>query len=590
MSMTFRTRLTRILMMVGLACAAASAQSEPIRPLNTVNAWAQYTDRIIVRLKDERTPDKRQPMGAERARALSASAGTYLIPYRLTGGQAHVMRLTHAMPLAEVERITAKLAQDPNVLYAEPDRRKFPHLVPSDPRYNQQWNLFEAAGGINAQTAWDLTTGSPSVVVAIVDSGVIFQNPDIAGRTLPGYDMIGSDDGNTANRSGGDGGTQFFTANDGSGRDNDPSDPGDWINQNDKNGFFTDPSCTLSDSSWHGTSVASIFGAAANNGFGIAGVDWNAKILPVRVLGKCGGYTSDIMDGARWAAGIAVIGAGNVLVINPNPAQVINLSLGGPGTSCSSFEQTAINDILATGRVKAIVTSAGNESQDASQNSPGNCNGVINVAATDRNGSKASYSDFGTAITISAPGGFINRNDPADTGVNGLISTSNCGTTVPIFAAQNCPDPTDITRQGAPYIAFFASGTSFAAPQVAGAVSLMLSANPALTATDVRTILTSTARAFQVGSNCSTSFQCGAGILDVNAAARRAAAMPGGIGFTPAPPPSSGGGGGGGCTTGGGASDFALPLLMLAALLGLARRRRKCPVPQIVFINSSCGS
>ena len=572
MSIVFRALGVAAIIMSGIAYAAPSEAPVPIRPLKTVEQWAQYTDRIVIRLKDEPVPEKRQPLSADRVRALSASAGTYLIPHRLAGGQTHVMRLTHAMPLAEVERITAKLATDPNILFAEPDRRKYPHATPSDPRYNLQWNLFEAAGGINAPTAWDVTTGSASVVVAVLDTGILFNNPDISGRTIPGYDFIGSDDGNIASRAGGDFGTQFFTANDRNGREADPSDPGDWIDPNDKNTFFTLPACTISDSSWHGTFVASVFGAAANNGFGIAGVDWNARILPVRVLGKCGGYDSDILDGARWAAGITVVGAGNQLVTNPNPAQVINLSLGGPASGCPPMEQNAINEVLATGRVKAIVTSAGNESQDAALNSPGNCAGVINVAATDRNGGKADYSDFGPAITLSAPGGFINKNDPSDTGVNGLIDTANCGTTGPITVAQNCPVVLDRTRTGSPYIAFFVTGTSFSAPQVAGAVSLMLSVNPTLNSTQIRSVLTSTARAFPFGSNCTTTFGCGAGILDLSSAVRTAAAMPGG---TSAPPPAAGGGGGGGCTTSNGAADWTLLLLMLTAFTGLYRRKQK---------------
>jgi serine protease len=415
-------------------------------------------------------------------------------------------------------------------------------------------------------------------VVAIIDTGIIKSNPDMVGRFLPGYDFIGSDDGSPNNITRDpDTGSQFSTANDGSGRDTDSSDPGDWIDQTDKNGFFTDPSCTIADSSWHGTFVSSIYGAAANNNFGIAGVDWNARILPVRVLGKCGGYTSDIMDGARWAAGIQVMGAGNQLISSPNPAQVINLSLGGPG-ACSNFEQTAINDILAAGGVKAIVTSAGNgdasgAGEDAGNNSPGNCNGVINVAATDRAGSLTGYSDFGATIAISAPGGFIAQ---GSNGQDGLISTANCGITNPITTVGGCPTSTDNQLTGAPYIAFFVTGTSFAAPQVSGAISLMLSVNPTLSAAQVTSLLKSTARAFPAASNCSSTLlnKCGAGILNVNAAVRSAAAMPGGS--NPSPPASGGrGGGGGGCTLGDGPADWLLPLLVLVSLLGLTRGRQK---------------
>lgn len=548
-----------------IAWSMAPAHAEPIRPLKTVNAWAQYTDRIIVRLKDEPATEKRQAMGAHRARALSTAAGTILIPHRPTGGQAQVMRLTHAMPLAEVERIAAKLAQDPSVLYAEPDRRKFPHATASDPRFAQQWYLFEQTGGINATFAWDVTTGASSVVVAFVDSGVVPSNPDLQGpRLLPGYDFISSDSSTQCV-----GATcPFATANDGDGRDSDPSDPGDWIDSNDLNNpLFTNQGCTkVEDSDWHGTEVANVFGAIPNS-FGTVGVDWNALILPVRALGKCGGYDSDILDAARYAAGISVPGANGQMVTNPYPAKVINLSLGSHVSAGTCPEQNAIDEILGAGTVKAIITSAGNDMEDAKFNSPGNCRGVINVGATDRSGNLATYSDSGLAITLMAPGGVIGVT--ANDTPNGIIVTSDCGTTGPVTSAANCPAKYQPTTT--PYLAFSSIGTSFAAPQVSGAVSLMLSVNPTLTRTQITGILQSTARAFPAGSTCTTSL-CGAGILDVNAAVRTAAAMPGG---SSAGGGGSGGGGGGGCALGDGSIDWALPLLMFASILGLARRRQK---------------
>lgn len=570
--------------LLALTCAAFGASVEAMRPMTlpmTRKGHSEFTDRIIIRMKNDSLADKRQAMAVSRARTLSAHAGTLLIPVRPAGDQAQVVRLTHAMPLAEVEKIADKLAQEPSVMYAEPDRRKYPQRVPSDQNFSRQWYLFEPVGGINAPGAWDVTTGSPSIVVAVIDTGVILENPDLQGRLLPGYDFIGSDDGSSMDRSAGDFGTVFATANDRDGRDPDASDPGDWVDANDKAGFFNNtdhPDCRIDDSDWHGIHVTGIIAASANNNFGIAGVDWNANILPVRVLGKCGGYTSDIMDGARWAAGITVLGANNQPVTNPTPAQVLNLSLGGPSSGCSQFEQNAINEIIATGRVKAIVTSAGNEGEDASKNSPGNCNGVINVGATDRNGNRPGYSDFGAFITVSAPGGFIGPPSSIETGENGILSLFNCGTTGAIVVAANCPDPTDITRSGSPHILAFFSGTSAAAPQVSGTVSLMLSVNPTLSAADVRDILITGARAFPAGSNCTAS-QCGAGILNANAAVRLAAARPGGSAASP-PSTGGGGGGGGGCTMGSGPADAGLPLLMLMALLGLGFARRP---PQIKY-------
>src|SRR5205823_4685517 len=200
-------------------------------------------------------------------------------------------------------------------------------VVPNDTMYGQQWHYFEARGGINLPPAWDVTTGSASLTVAVVDSGVV-PHADLAGRLVPGYDFI----------------SDASMSNDGDGRDADARDPGDY-------------GCNGAASSWHGTHVAGTIGAASNNGAGVAGINWSSKILPVRVMGKCGGYTSDIVDGMRWAAGIAVIG----VPANANPARVINLSLGSDG-ACSSAFQSAVNDVIARGTV--VVAAAGNSNSD----------------------------------------------------------------------------------------------------------------------------------------------------------------------------------------------------------------------------------
>jgi serine protease len=224
--------------------------------------------------------------------------------------------------------------------------------------------------------------------------------------------------------------------------------------------------------------------------------------LPVRVIGKCKGFSSDIIDGMRWAAGLAVEGVPR----NPHPAQVLNLSLGAPvsGISfagsglCPQSYQEAIDEIITSGTV--IVTSAGNRSGDAALSAPGNCRGVITVAATIRGGSKASYSDSGRVVDISAPGGQrLTRDDPS-----GILSTLNTGTTVPEDDAFGY------------YI-----GTSQAAPHVSGVVSLMLSVDPELTPVQVREALIRSARPFPAGAGCD-NFICGAGIVDAEAAVRAA--------------------------------------------------------------------
>jgi serine protease len=279
---------------------------------------------------------------------------------------------------------------------------------------------------------------------------------------------------------------------DGNGRDSDAQDPGDW---------YTNSACgagpSQSNSSWHGTHVSGTIAAVTNNGNGVAGVAFNAKVLPVRGLGKCGGYTSDIADGIVWASGGSVPG----VPANTNVAKVINMSLGGGG-ACDTTTQNAINSARSRGTV--VVVAAGNESQNAANVSPASCSGVITVAAVARNGGRASYSNFGSLVAVAAPGG----------GTGGsVLSTLNSGARTP----------------GADSYAGY-QGTSMATPHVAGVVALMLSKNPSLTPDQVKTILQQTARPFP--ASCS---QCGSGIIDASAAVDAAG------GGTPPPPPPGGG-------------------------------------------------
>ena len=184
-----------------------------------------------------------------------------------------------------------------DVEYAEPDRILRHTAIPDDPQYPYQWHYFDT-WGINAPGAWDITTGSSNVVVAVINTGIT-NHADLIGRTLPGYDFI----------------KDTLVANDGNGRDSDPSDPGDWITASDASGYFI--GCDVSDSSWHGTHVAGTIGAATNSlGIGVARASTGCPKSCVRVLGKCGGYDSDIIDGMRWAAGLSV-----GVPANPNPAR-----------------------------------------------------------------------------------------------------------------------------------------------------------------------------------------------------------------------------------------------------------------------------
>lgn len=443
------------------AVPSAQAGGPTDRPTPQAAAAAP-TDRFIIKLRDPAAdPRARLPAIAGR----TGQAYTYL---RAMSGGAHVVQLAAGAPSAAVagqtvvdsNRLVAqRLMLDPEIAYAEPDRKMVPMLTPNDSLYPQQWSFFGASGGINLPAAWDITTGSPSIVVAVIDTG-IRPHADLAGRTVPGYDFIGD----------------TTVSNDGDGRDADPSDPGDY-------------GCGHN-SSWHGTHVAGTVGALSNNGTGVAGVNWASKILPARVLGACGGYTSDIVDAMRWSAGIGVPG----VPPNANPARVENLSLGGDG-ACSNTMQSAINDVVARGAV--VVVAAGNSNKDSVTTEPANCSGVISVAATSYYGDRASFSNYGPLVTISAPG-------------TGILSTLNTGTTTP----------------GADGYASY-SGTSMSTPHVAGVVSLMLSQNPALTPAQVKARLTQTARAFPTGTgaDCNTS-ACGAGIVDAAAALAPAPATP----------------------------------------------------------------
>jgi serine protease len=426
------------------------------------------TDQIIIQYKENLSADLAGPNQADEMERLSQVAGVELAYYRPMSGDAHVLRLPQALPESEVAALTAKLATLPEVAYAEPDAIMLPmDTIPNDLHYSEQWHYFAPGAdhyGINAPAAWDITKGSSAIVVAVIDTGIT-DHPDLAGRWIGGYDFI----------------SDAFVGNDGNGRDSDPHDTGDGTVQDECGvGFSARPS------SWHGTHVAGTIGAVTNNNSGVAGINWISPIMPVRVLGKCGGYTTDIADGMRWAAGLAVTG----VPANPNPAKVLNLSLGSTvPTPCSTTYQNAINDITTAG--SAIVISAGNSGGLSSDYSPGNCTGVITVAATDRYGSKASYSNSGSAVEISAPGGSGGTGSP-----NAVLSSLNSGT----------------LGLGAPSYQYY-NGTSMSAPHVSGVASLVLSLGQNLTPAQVLQILQQNVTPFPGGSSCNTGI-CGSGIVN----------------------------------------------------------------------------
>jgi serine protease len=425
------------------------------------------TDRLIVKYKDAVDNSKgavpERAMSAAR-QALQARAGQQLgatmRALRATATGANVLQLSRTMSLDEARALAAELmARDPDVEYAEPDRIMVPLFTPNDPMYTQQWHYYDAKGGLNLPAAWDKSTGA-GINVAVIDTGYR-PHADLSGQILPGYDFI----------------TSAAIAADGNGRDSDASDPGDSTNAGQCGGGLPAQDDA---SSWHGTHVAGTIAAKTNNGVGVAGVAYGAKVVPVRVLGKCGGYTSDIADAMIWASGGAVTGA----PANPNKARVLNLSLGGSG-ACDTTTQNAINSARSRGAV--VVVAAGNSNVNASNANPANCAGVITVAAVGRSGGKASYSNYGANVDVAAPGG--------DSGA-AILSTWNAGTSTP--ASDNYG---------------YMMGTSMATPHVAGVAALMLAKNPNLTPDEVEAKLKATARPFP--ALCSG---CGAGIVDAAAA------------------------------------------------------------------------
>lgn len=361
------------------------------------------------------------------------------------------------MSYADAAReVMVAFAKNPAVEYVEPDRVMRAKLTPNDTYFGNQWDLTDPVGGANQTGAWDVSTGA-GVNVAVIDTGIT-PHSDLTGQIVGGYDFISSS----------------ATARDGNGRDSNPNDEGDWYGNNECGVGYP-----ASDSSWHGTHVAGTVAALTNNAKGVASMAYGAKVVPVRVLGKCGGTVSDIVDAIVWASGGSVSG----VPANPNPARVLNLSLGGGG-ACGSF-QSAINTARANGSV--FVVAAGNESQNVSNSSPANCSGVISVAATTKSGSRASYSNYGTTIVVSAPGG------DGSGGAGDILSTLNTGT----------------TTQGSETYAYYA-GTSMATPHVAALAAAMLSKKPSLTPDQVKTYITTNARALP--GSCSGG--CGAGIID----------------------------------------------------------------------------
>ncbi len=515
-----------------LASARTRTAQAPLPPLEGEVIVQFKADASVMRrhaLAARATPAAVGDTLTQRAAVLGTRLGRSLQAGAVVGERSQVLRAAGV----DTSTLVRELAVDPDVEFVVPNGRRRFVVAPNDPLYaavplatrprgpeSGQWYLRAPAGAvassIDIETAWARTLGSDNVVVALLDTGVRFDHPDLGraaqgGRLLPGYDFV----------------SNSAVANDGDGRDDDPSDPGDWVSAAEANrGSFNN--CSASESSWHGTSTASLVGAAANNNIGMAGAAPGVRVLPVRVLGKCYGVDSDIIAGMRWAAGIAVDGVPN----NPNPAKVLNMSLGGSGP-CTAAYQNAVNEIIAKGVV--IVAAAGN-SAGGPVSVPANCTGVIGVTALRHVGTKVGFSDLGPQISIAAPGGNCVNVGTGEACLYPILAATNSGLQGPTTSGWS--DGFDITV-----------GTSFSSPLVAATVGLMFSAQPSLTPAQVRGVLQSTARAFpstggdnggdpapvvqcqapsadvpQLQCYCNTTF-CGAGMLNAGAAVNAVAGL-----------------------------------------------------------------
>jgi len=467
--------LATMLVFASPALLAAGQNAAPKVNLGALGTDTQF-DRFIVKYR-EGTPEAKNAANLQRALDDASVRANQLIQsarlqksLKATNQKplsvGHVRRMSlgadvisssEKLDRAAATTLMRQIASNPNVEYVEIDAILYPTLTPNDTSYSQQWGYTDADAGIRANQAWDVATGS-GVVVAVIDTGITTHS-DLSANIVAGYDFI----------------SNTTTANDGGGRDSNPADPGDWT---------TGQCGPASNSSWHGTHVAGTVAAVTNNAKGVAGTAFNAKVMPIRALGTCGGSTSDIADAITWSSGGTVTGVTTLSAANA--AKVINMSLGGGGT-CSTTSQNAING--AVGRGTTVVVAAGNSNADVANFNPASCNNVIAVASVTSASARSSFSNYGAKIDVSAPGSTI-------------YSTMNSGTTSP----------------GAESYTNY-SGTSMASPHVAGTVALMQSRRIALglallTPAAVETTLKNTA--YALAGACTGG--CGAGIINAKAA------------------------------------------------------------------------
>lgn len=317
------------------------------------------------------------------------------------------------------------------------------------------------------------------VVVAVLDTGIA-AHPDLGWRirpsgvgrpggvVLPGYDFVSNP----------------WSAADGDGWDNDPSDRGDGVRPREA---VDRADCRSRVSSWHGTNVAGTIAAQrANDQFDV-GIAPNSRIVPIRIMGRCGGNTADVAAGILWAVGEQV----EAVPMNPNPASIVNISLSGVAPQCPRSLQTAIDTARDKGAI--IVTAAGSSARDTVAMTPANCIGVIAVGAVDKDGQRAPTSNFGDEVALSALGG-----DMATGERNGILTTTNTGR----------------YRPREPAMGYYQS-SSAAAARVSGALAVLASRSPNATASELEVQLFANTDAFAPGQCDAGDGNCGQGILNL---------------------------------------------------------------------------
>lgn len=497
-------------------------------------------NRVIVKYKSTTlAPTEAHKLNLSQLNELSEALGAPIIRQRSFKASAFSLEVPKSTPANQLKEKVALLNTQSDIEYAEIDHKRFITAIPAsgttnDQYFGNQWYLKSDTTAIKADYAWQQGFTGKGVTIAVIDTGYT-PHADFGDNIKPGYDFISFDNEQLG-----------VAATDGDnqpGRDTDASDPGDAVTQAYKSQIESELAGTANvndilgcqnnaQSSWHGTAVSGILGAKANNGEGIAGIVPDANIIVSRALGKCGGYLSDIMDAARWSAGLPVQGFEN----NPTPAKVINLSLGGQG-KCSITEQNAINEIVATGAI--VVVAGGNDSMDVANYSPANCENVITVGATTKGGDKASYSNSGQGIDISAPGG--------NTGA--LIASTY----------HNLPAGPIVQTDSSTYMGF--QGTSFATPLVSGVVAMLVEQDSTIDHTRAKQAIQAST-AFSSDSSCNTE-NCGTGILNAEKALSAVGATPVSISQTTTSTSSGGGA----------MNTYALFALLCGVLL--AKRRGK---------------